>query len=541
MEYNNINGTAKRPQTTDLVPVRGQKDATVGVKTGNNGGKNRQQMGEKEATATSQGVKTGNCEVGILPQEWLYNPLVYSQISGDFSLLQQRILVGVLSRLQDRILYTINEKEQNKRFPSLFTDEEMEPVIRLDVEPTTLGITPDHYQDLEKALEELTMLTMAFPKYIKGSVKYVIAPLFARIEVERGNVRRTGSFRVYILRKNAEDFFSLAHGYTVHLARITQLAKKKRTPRIYIFLSSFQEIGHKEIEYQAFCQFLGIDEDTARADLVMRLNELVSLHEQEERDNVKPGKRRGITKRERNERLKKWENPFRKFNKVRSQILEPTQQELDEFVAHGDIDFSFTFDPLYKTGNRRGNPTHIRFIIKKGPLALERDAVVLRRRRLLKFATAMCQWCKDIKQQALLAITDPMHDCMIEDFTNYGYVDVRKLVEQQQPDDVAAYTMRMLRQWTDENLPKYTQRHYGELWEKCKSDLISNATNDDSRRRLQGVSFQCFEQKNNRLVLRTTASIYEWLESPSVIGYLAQAINRHFPTKPALGYSIISG
>ena len=166
----------------------------------------------------------GNYQQGVLPQEWLYNPVVYSQVSGDFSLLQQRILGGVLSMLQDRILYTINEKEQNKRFPSLFSDEEMGEVIELDIDPDTLGITPDHYGDLSDALRGLARLTMGFPKYAKGCVTYVVAPLFARIEMPRGEIRRTGRVHVYILRKNAEDFFSLAHGYTVHLARITQLA-----------------------------------------------------------------------------------------------------------------------------------------------------------------------------------------------------------------------------------------------------------------------------------------------------------------------------
>ena len=28
--------------------------------------------------------------------KWLYNPLVYSQISGDFTLMQQRILLGIV-------------------------------------------------------------------------------------------------------------------------------------------------------------------------------------------------------------------------------------------------------------------------------------------------------------------------------------------------------------------------------------------------------------------------------------------------------------
>ena len=167
----------------------------------------------------------------------------------------------------------------------------------------------------------------------------------------------------------------------------------------------------------------------------------MKLHRQEVRDNIEPKRRRGITPEERRERLEKWENPFRKYNKVRSQIIDPTKQELDTFMQRGEIDFSFNYEAVYKGGSRRGNPTHIRFVIVKGPLALERDEVILRRRRTFKFVNTMCQWCADLKAADLQRLCDSLPDVMLQDFMDYGYKDVRQLVERQQPDDVAAYTV----------------------------------------------------------------------------------------------------
>ena len=46
--------------------------------------------------------------------KWLYNPLVYSQISGDFTLMQQRILLGIVEKLQQRIIDSVAEKEKNR-------------------------------------------------------------------------------------------------------------------------------------------------------------------------------------------------------------------------------------------------------------------------------------------------------------------------------------------------------------------------------------------------------------------------------------------
>lgn len=355
-------------------------------------------------------------QTSIIPQEWLYNPVVYSQISGDFTLMQQRILGGVLSEMQDRILYSINEKERDKQFPSLFSDEEMQSVISLDIDPKTMGITPDHYGDLDDALKGLATATMAFPKYIKGQINYVIAPLFGRIEMPKGDIRRTGKLRIKMLRENVEDFFSLGHGYTVHLARIAQICKKKRTPRIYIFLSSFRDVGHKEVEYDVLCKFLGIDQETFEAD----------------------NKAKGVEVKE---------NPFRKYNKVRSQILEPSKQEMDAFVQSGDIDFSFDYEPLYKNGKMRGNPTHIMFTIIKGPLALERDAVLIRKRKVFSFVGNMCEWCRDLKQYELQELCRAVRDMDLDDFIDYGYRDIRSLVERKQPDNVAAYTIDLLQQW----------------------------------------------------------------------------------------------
>ena len=53
---------------------------------------------------------------------WLYNPVVYSQISGDFTLMQQRILVGIIEKLQQRIIDSVDVQHRQKAFPDIFED-----------------------------------------------------------------------------------------------------------------------------------------------------------------------------------------------------------------------------------------------------------------------------------------------------------------------------------------------------------------------------------------------------------------------------------
>ena len=448
----------------------------------------------------------------IIPQEWLYNPVVYSQISGDFSLMQQRVLAGVLGQMQDRILYAINDKEKNKKFPLLFPEDDMQEVLEVDIDPRQLGITPDHYGDLEDALCGMSKLTMAFPKYTKGEMRYVIAPLFGRIEMPRGEVRRTGRVRIKMLRENVEDFFSLAHGYTVHLARITQICKKKRTPRMYIFLSSFRDIGHKEVEYQVLLKFLGVDQQTF------------------EQDNAAMG--RSVK-----------ENPFRKFNKVRSQILEPSKQEMDAFMASGDIDFSFTYEPLYKTGRTKGNPTHIQFNIVKGVLALERDTQTIVRRKILAFVSTMCEWCGDLNRQGLLDLCNEVSAYDIDLFVEYGYKDVRKIVEQQQPDDVAAYVMEMMHRWIrgcKGNAARRWRLECEDKWKQCRTDMLRQCTREDSRRIVSSLQFVSWDDITCTLTICVnTKDDYQWMEQPQVLsGLVKPTLTKHYGKRLKLIYNI---
>ncbi|MBP5770967.1 MAG: replication initiation protein [Bacteroidaceae bacterium] len=448
----------------------------------------------------------------IIPQEWLYNPVVYSQISGDFSLMQQRVLAGVLGQMQDRILYAINEKEKNKKFPLLFPEDAMQEVLEVDIDPRQLGITPDHYGDLEDALCGMSKLTMAFPKYTKGEMRYVIAPLFGRIEMPRGEVRRTGRVCIKMLRENVEDFFSLAHGYTVHLARITQICKKKRTPRMYIFLSSFRDIGHKEVEYQVLLKFLGVDQQTF------------------EQDNAAMG--RSVK-----------ENPFRKYNKVRSQILEPSKQEMDAFMASGDIDFSFCYEPLYKAGRVHGNPTHIRFTIVKGALALERDTQTIVRRKILAFVNTMCEWCGDLNRQGLLDLCGEVSAYDIDLFVEYCYKDVRKIVEQQQPDDVAAYAMEMMRRWIKDcngNAARRWRLECEDKWKRCRADMLRQCTREDSRRIVSSLQLVSWDDVTYTLTISVnTKDDYKWMEQPQVLsGLVKPTLTEHYGKRLKLIYNI---
>lgn len=383
-------------------------------------------------------VKTENALVKDLAEvKWLNNPVIYSQVAGNFTLSQQKIMVGVLMQLQDRINESIEQKRNSGSFGPLFdlANKDEGDTLEMFVDPRSIGVTPDHYGDLEEAINFLGRQTMKYPVFdSKGRVKkYVVASLFSRIEMPPGNIRRTGKVRMVMLKENLNDFFDPTHGYVTHVARITQICTKKRTPRIYIYLSRYRDIGHKAVPYKDLCEFLGLtDEYYAEGKNLRDIDGKKEYYD---------------------EKSKKWKpycNPFDKFSKVKAQVLNPSQKEMDELCEKGEIDFQFEFEPVYEYDRKKGNPSAIIFTINKGPLGKYRDQILKRSGNERKVIGYLLKHCPDLKSTDIVPIVKCVEPEKWEAFSNFVYKEIFAKVEKTQPDDVAAYILIMMRGWATE-------------------------------------------------------------------------------------------
>lgn len=380
-------------------------------------------------------VKTDNALVKELAEvKWLNNPVIYSQVAGNFTLSQQKIMVGVLMQLQDRINESIEQKRNSGSFGPLFdlANKDEGETLEMFVDPRAIGVTPDHYGDLEEAVNFLGRQVMKYPVFdSKGRVKkYVVASLFPIINMPAGNIRRTGKVRIVMLKETLNDFFDPTHGYVTHVARIAQICTKKRTPRIYIYLSRYRDIGHKAVPYSDLCEFLGLTDEYYAEGKTLREVE---------------GKKEYY-----DEKSKKWKpycNPFDKFSKVKAQVLNPSQQEMDELCERGEIDFQFEFEPVYEYDRKKGNPSAIIFTINKGPLGKYRDQILKRSGNERKVIGYLLKHCPDLKSTDIVPIIKSVIPEQWEAFSTFIYKEVFARVEKVQPDDVAAYILTMMRNW----------------------------------------------------------------------------------------------
>lgn len=296
-------------------------------------------------------IKEDNGLIAELAEvKWVKQPVIYTLLSGDFSLMQMNIIIAISNELQDRINEYLNRiKNGEKGQLSLFTPEEInKEAITFKIDLTSLNIRPDAYDELDIACKRLGGLSMTYPVYYEGTNKIkerAYINLFSRIVVPtnlddannskvykyKNGKRRKGKIEITMLTKNLSDVFDMSKGYVNHIATIAQICSKKRTPRVYIYLQRWKNYGSKTVNFLEFKEYLGLLTWDRKNDII--------------KDDVYP-----------------------KYSLFCARVLEPVRLEMKELSESNKIDISFDYEPIYRNGRKRGNPDEIKFIIHQSSM-----------------------------------------------------------------------------------------------------------------------------------------------------------------------------
>lgn len=279
-----------------------------------------------------------NALVKSLPDEYVKNPLSFSQICGDFSLSQTNLMIAMVAQMQDRINDLLKAPTDQML---LFSQEEMlnddlEVVIPLN----QLGVIPQRYGELDAALEALHSMKITYEERDENGIVYKVRNNVvgkSKIPVEevtqdgtrvsyKGGHRRKGCVTISIRKDCVKDLFNLKKGYTEHLKGIVRMCKRARTPRLYIYLSSWRKQGMFVSDFNDLKEFLG----------VLTYNR---------------------------ERTKVVENKYSKYADFKRYVLDPVEEEMKNLAQQNRIEFFFTYEPIYKGSRTTGNPEKIRFVL----------------------------------------------------------------------------------------------------------------------------------------------------------------------------------
>lgn len=346
--------------------------------------------------------------------EFILNPISYTQIRGNFSLVQTNLMIAIIAQLQNRIREQLSMGEGT----FLFKPEDLNGnLLNFEIPLRELGISPKKYGELEAACEALLHVDMSYKRYdeyerveynvkqnIFHKIEFPTAELNAdgeRVGYKSGQ-RRKGVIKIQMVDESAREILNLRKGYTRHLRNITQLCRSPRTPRLYIYLSAWHKIGSCTVNYIDLKEFFGV------------------LVFSQDRKRIK-------------------ENRYVKYGAFHRDVLDPVQKEMKKLSDEGKVEFYFEYEPVYPHGISRGDPDSIRFTIIEGKMgqALEHENYLnkMQAKLITRYGLQPMEWAK---LQELI----------------YDGLDLKpqlqridQLIEQKQPDNVHAYVTEVLYRW----------------------------------------------------------------------------------------------
>lgn len=374
-------------------------------------------------------VSPDNQLVSTLDKEFIKNPILYTQLRGNFSLSQTNLMIAVAAQVQDRI----RDYFKVSTSPTLFTEEEMMGgYVQIDIPLKSLNVPAWNYRELAVACEELLSTKMTYKSVDPETKKptFVMQNIFHKIEIPADIVdtqvnstrinkdgvqvavhyemkrRRQGFIRIKMHSESARDLLNMSQGYTEHMRSIAQISRSPRTPRLYMYLSAWRKQGWVKVPYVDLKEFLG----------VMTLNA--------ERDYSNP------------------KTDVKKFSYFTRDVLDPVQREMEELAKANKIDFYFTYEPIRPGGAKRGNPDYILFKLINSQMGLDRlehrkeESIYSELRRRYKIQPY--EWAE-------------IQPLMFEGVDLHGEIEkIDELIEKKQPDNVHAYATKLIKSWLEE-------------------------------------------------------------------------------------------
>ena len=346
--------------------------------------------------------------------DFILNPVSYTQIRGNFSLVQTNLMIAIIAQLQDRIREQLSMGEST----FLFKPEDLSGnLLNFEIPLRELGISPKKYGELEAACEALLHVDMSYVRYDEyEQQKYIVKQnIFHKIEFPTAELnaegekiayksgqRRKGVIKIQMVDESAREILNLRKGYTRHLKGITSLCRSPRTPRLYIYLSAWRKIGSCTVNYIDLKEFFGV-----------------------------------LTFSKDHKRIV--ENRYVKYGAFHRDVLDPVVKEMRKLSDEGKVEFCFEYEPVYPYGVSRGDPDSIRFTIIEGKMGQaqqhENFLGKMRAKLITRYQLQPMEWTK------------------LEDLI-YDGLDLKpeleridKLIEEKQPDNVHAYVTEVLYRW----------------------------------------------------------------------------------------------
>lgn len=381
----------------------------------------------------------------LLDSGLIKSPVVSTQIRGNFTLAQSKMVTAILMQLQDRIEKNIKLRTDAGFTNDLFAlSDATDGEVTFRIPFTDLGVRADGYDELEKACRDILKLDMTYSEYNEstGGDDLVMRNIFTEIRIptskeDGGTGRRKGYLLVSMSYKSANSAFGMRKGYTEYQLGLISKFKSPRALRLYTYLSSWRERGYYVARYEDLKEYLGTlsYKDDSRTQIAV--------------------------------------DQYVAWSEFRRAVLMPAYKELKDKADAGLADFYFEFDPIYPGQKKRGNPREVRFTIIQTDLGREMQTVkqVRKLQALLieKYGVTDTEWAMIeplVTGIEVSALREELHR-----------IDV--MLDKKKPETVHAYASQCLIQWLMKTRPMEFDFDQAE---ELREESVSRLSEEDTRK-----------------------------------------------------------
>ncbi len=355
----------------------------------------------------------------LMDRGLIKSPVVSTQIRGNFTLAQSKMVTAILVQLQDRIEKNIKARTAAGFSNDLFTMSDVtDGEVTFKIPFTDLGVRADGYDELEKACRDILKLDMTYNEYNEttGGDDLVMRNIFTEIRIptskeDGGTGRRKGYLLVSMSYKSANSAFGMRKGYTEYQLGLISKFKSPRTLRLYTYLSSWRDKGFYTARYEDLKEYLGtlVYKNDARTEVSM--------------------------------------DQYAAWSEFRRAVLMPAYKELKSKADEGVADFYFEFEPIYPGLKKRGNPKEVRFTIIQTDLGREMQTVkqVRKLQALLieRYHITEGEW----------SVIEPLLSGISVSAMREELHRIDVMLDQKKPECIHAYASQCLVQWLMKTRP----------------------------------------------------------------------------------------
>lgn len=272
---------------------------------------------------------------------WIKQPVPLSLLNGKFSKYQIVCISEIMDALQVKVEEALKKANWSEKKPLLIfpTDK---PIAEFTIPLSSMSVPPNRYDMLIEAA--YTLARMPITQFISGTEEgfgtlrflnifnYLEIPLVTTVN---GKKKYRKELKVGIYTNAVQPLLDVSH-YNSYLKSVLMECDSTYSSRLYIFLTVYRDFGLWEVSYSRFRVMLGLDEISN-----VKINVKQAVYDASDLTIVE----------------------FPKYSDVKRKVLDVAEKELKKLAAADKIDCYFDYEPIYRSGQKRGNPEKLRFNI----------------------------------------------------------------------------------------------------------------------------------------------------------------------------------